>query len=37
MKSLKRLFAAGPEGTAALFFMQIFSTLAATAVSISVI
>ena len=27
MKSLKRLFAAAPEGTAALFFIQIFSTL----------
>jgi proton-dependent oligopeptide transporter, POT family len=27
MKSLKRLFSAAPEGTAALFFIQIFSTL----------
>jgi proton-dependent oligopeptide transporter, POT family len=27
MKSPKRLFAAAPEGTAALFFIQIFSTL----------
>jgi len=27
MKSLKRLFAAAPEGTTALFFIQIFSTL----------
>src|ERR1700724_3996596 len=27
MKSLKRLFAAAPEGTAPLFFIQIFSTL----------
>ena len=27
MKSIKRLFAAAPEGTAALFFIQIFSTL----------
>jgi len=25
MKSLKRLFSAVPEGTAALFFIQIFS------------
>jgi hypothetical protein len=27
MTSLKRLFSAAPEGTAALFFIQIFSTL----------
>src|SRR2546422_3324565 len=27
MKFLKRLFSAAPEGTAALFFIQIFSTL----------
>src|SRR5437660_136452 len=27
MKSFKRLFSAAPEGTAALFFIQIFSTL----------
>src|SRR5438046_8118036 len=27
MKSLKRLFSAAPEGTAALFFIQIFATL----------
>src|SRR3954452_4564322 len=27
MKSAKRLFSAAPEGTAALFFIQIFSTL----------
>src|SRR5437899_4005577 len=27
VKSLKRLFSAAPEGTAALFFIQIFSTL----------
>src|SRR6186997_3669227 len=27
MKSLKRLFSAAPEGTAVLFFIQIFSTL----------
>src|SRR6266516_2425950 len=27
MRSLKRLFSAAPEGTAALFFIQIFSTL----------
>jgi hypothetical protein len=26
MKSLKRLFSAAPEGTAALFFIQIFAT-----------
>jgi hypothetical protein len=25
MKSLKRLFSAAPEGTAVLFFIQIFS------------
>src|SRR5260370_31568773 len=27
VKSFKRLFSAAPEGTAALFFIQIFSTL----------
>src|SRR2546423_1247846 len=27
MKSFKRLFSAAPEGTAALFFIQIFATL----------
>ena len=27
MKSIKRRFAGAPEGTAALFFIQIFSTL----------
>src|SRR5256712_13480300 len=27
VKSLKRLFSAAPEGTAALFFIQIFATL----------
>jgi len=27
VKSLKRLFSAAPEGTAELFFIQIFSTL----------
>ena len=27
MNSFKRLFSAAPEGTAALFFIQIFATL----------
>ena len=27
VKSFKRLFSAAPEGTAALFFIQIFATL----------